>query len=64
MLITQTTAGNQTMNFPVILQLLGTFRVEDENDYDYEIWLKDVLVYSPKVDTPESFIVLLNHQKS
>jgi len=36
-LITQTTAGNQTMNFPVILQLLGTFRVEDENDYDYEI---------------------------
>ena len=64
-LITQTTAKIIFVkDFPVISQLLETFRFEDENDYEYEIWMKDVLAYSPKVYTSESFIVLLNHQKS
>ena len=38
--------------FHCISQLLETFRFEDENDYEYEIWMKDVLAYSPKVDSP------------
>ena len=36
---------------------LETFRLEDENDYEYEIWLK-FFAYCQKIDTPEFFIVL------
>ena len=44
--------------------LLETFRFGDENGYEYEIWLKGFSRILKKTDTPESFIVLLIHQKS
>ena len=38
--------------------LIETFRQEDENEYEHEIWLLSVIAYSQKIYTVESFIVL------
>ena len=35
-----------------------TFRLEDENDYEYEISLKSFFRVFSKIETPESFVVL------
>ena len=48
------------------VNLLDTFRFEDEEDYEDEINLKFCFffsrVFSWKIDTPESFILLFSHQ--
>ena len=46
-----------------IVSIIESFRFGDENDYEYEIWLKVLFAYSLKIDTPESFIVLFSPQK-
>ena len=38
--------------------MLETFRFEDENDYEYEIWFKVFLRNVKKIDTRQFFIVL------
>ena len=43
---------------------IETFRLKDENDYEYEIWFKVFFAYCQKIDTPEFFIVLFFHRKS
>ena len=43
--------------------LLETFRYQDGNVYEYEIYLKVFLAYSQIIDTLDSFIVHLFHQK-
>ena len=35
---------------------MESFRFEEENDYEYEIWLKSFCACSKKKDTLESFI--------
>ena len=46
------------------VNLLDTLRFEEEEDYEDEINLKFFFfrVFSWKVDTPESFILLFSHQ--
>ena len=46
--------------FGQIVSIIETFRFGDENDYEYEIWLKVLFTYSLKIDIPESFIVLFS----
>ena len=40
-----------------ITMILNTFRFEDENDYQYEIWLKGFSRILKKIDTPKRVIV-------
>ena len=43
--------------------MLETFRFEDENHYEYEIWFKVFSRIVKKMDTPEIFIVLFSPEK-
>ena len=44
--------------------MLETFRFEDENHYEYEIWFKVFSrIVKKKIDTPEFFIVLFSAEK-
>ena len=45
------------------LMLIETFRFEDENDYEYEIWFKFFFAYFQKIDTPEFSILLFSTRK-
>ena len=42
------------------LPVIETFILQEDNGYEYEIWLK----VCSSIDTPESFIALLFHQKN
>ena len=46
-----------------IVSIMESFRFGDENDYEYEMWLKVLLAYSLKIDTLESFIVHFSPEK-
>ena len=37
--------------------VIETFRFEDEDDYEYEIWLKIFFASLQNIDFPESFIL-------
>ena len=43
--------------------MLETFRFEDENHYEYEIWFEVFSRIVKKMDTPEIFIVLFSPEK-
>ena len=47
----------------VLVPVLETFRFEDENDYDYEIWFKVFSHIVKKIDAPEFFIVHFSPEK-
>ena len=43
--------------------MLETFRFEDKNHYEYEIWFKVFSRIVKKMDTPEIFTVLFSPEK-
>ena len=47
----------QIRYFFCVAAILETFRFKDEDDYEYEIWLKVFFAYSQNIDSPESFIL-------
>ena len=46
-----------------MIELIQSFRYEDEDNYEYETYLKSFFAYTQKLFNPESFIVLFSPEK-
>ena len=58
---------SQSENWPTFLCnfVTETFGFEDENDFEYEIWLQLFsLIFFQERNIPESFTLLIVHQKA